>query len=399
MIVLVSGAYLVLVLLMVAIPVSWSAELAKTQARLRGRFLAQDVVLRSLEKGLLKHGGTMTLPEGPLSLHPRRKAVVLWLPRRNRSSVLCTLGGSGPGESGPRYLADFVRGTLPLPFSWALGEGDPGKLGEKVFVRGVRGVLREKKGTWVPSLLGEDWGKRADLVLGEGGERQALQSCPDFPIRFLGTSTDQEDYFLGPRGEENEVSITLMGTRSSVVRVPGNLWVGLPNRETRISASTDSLVFLVDGNLYVQGRVRPIRQGLRIYFLVGRPKGASFRDGDRDGRRDPGEPVLPVPGFGRIPMDVLEGRGTAWFGLGEQDCSLQATVVARNDLVPAGGRVDLRGAFLAGGRILAEGRKGLLRIEGPKAEELPRRPRRGLPLVEGSENQFWILTIRRIGED
>jgi hypothetical protein len=403
MLVLVSGAYLALVLLLVAIPVSWSAELAKTQVRVRGSYLAEDVALRSLEQGLLHRGGTMTLPEGPLSRFPNRLAEVLWLPRRNRSSVLCILGSQNEGKLRQQFLADFVRGSLPLPFSWALGEGDPCKLGDNVFIRGVRGPLAETEGKGekgpVPSLFGGDWSARADLVVGEGGNRRALQACPDFPIRFLGTSTDQEDYYLGPKGGGGEVSLSLGGGRISVLRIPGNLWVGLPHRETLISATTNSVVLLVDGNLYVQGRVRAARRGLRIYFLVGRPGGSSFRDWNRDGKRGEGEPTLPLIGEGLVPMDASEGRGTAWFGLGEDNCSLEATVLARNDLVPAGGRVELRGAFLAGGRLLVRGRKGLLTIHGPKAGDLPRRPRRGLPLVPGSENQFWILSIRRIGED
>ncbi len=425
MLVLVSGAYLALVLLLVAIPVSWSAELAKTQARVRGSYLAEDVVLRSLEGGLLHRGGTMTLPEGPLSSHPRDLAEVLWLPRRNRSSVLCTLGSEKKRDVARKYLADFVRGSLPDAYSWALGEGDPCKPDENVFIRGIRGRLGrngrgrlgrngkreesapekapgkapESEVPWISSLLGSDFASRADLVLGEGGERHVLQACSDFPIRFLGTSTDQEDYFLGPDPDGREVSLALGGARVSVIRVPGNLWVGLPGRETHISATTDSLVFLVDGNLYVQGRVRPIRRGLRIYFLVGRPGGVSFRDLNRDGKKDPNEPVLGLGGEMPGSMGASEGRGTAWLGLGSQNCSLEATVVARNDLVPAGGRVELRGAFLAGGRLLVQGRQGLLTIHGPKAEDLPRRPRRGLPLVPGSENQFWILAIRRIGED
>ncbi len=374
MLVLVSGAYLALVLLLVAIPVSWSAELAKTQRRVHGTYIAEDVALRALEKGLLRRGGTMTLPQGPLSPFPDQSAEVLWLPRRNRSSVLCILGAQGQEGRRDQYLADFVRGSLPRAFSWALGEGKPSKKGEQVFIRGIRGALHASPGSDpVAPLVGGSWEGRADLLVGEMGVRPLLQPCPDLPIRFLGTSTDQEDYFLGSTGERREVCLGLGESQASVIRIPGNLWLGLPGRETRISATTDSLVFLVDGNLYVQGRVRPSRRGLKLYFLVGRPGGAG--------------------------TEVSEGRGRAWLGLGDRGCFLEATVVARGDLIPTGGRVELRGAFLAGGHMEFQGRKGLLTIQGPRPEDLPLRPRRGLPLVPGSEDQFWILSIRRIGED
>ena len=415
---------------MVVLPVRESKRASWLQIRIQSRYIAEDVMLRALQKKGFFESGHALIPEGELAPDPTLPARVSLRWGKEGNVLVARLRG---GDKELVYEGSYGYGELLSEYSLALGQGDPAgewnptemliqggqarlKLAPLSIVEDAGAPTKDAADSGAPateeprariekSLLTRHLGavKSFDLLVRGGSKRvldreSSARNCfrrtETLPQQYLAKPTDLDDFALRSAGPDSGTIVfdtqKSMGLR---IRVEGNLWLGQPGQTLRISTQGRPLVIHVTGNLYVMGDVTMVGERDALFLLIGKPGAEAYRDEDGNGHRDPLEPRIP----GRSPrLFPSEGSGLAYLGLpGTQRTRLEAFLVTEHDVIVGEKGASVRGTVLAGGRLIrcSAEQPGMLELfAGARFRDMSL-PIPGLPSEPGSETLPRVLRV------
>ncbi|MFQ5503556.1 MAG: hypothetical protein ACE5F1_02025 [Planctomycetota bacterium] len=413
-IVVLASTYFAATLGLIVGPVATSLVLSDQFEKIRTTFVAEDVLLRALAKHELRSQGHVEVVEGQLSDHPDEAVKVELLQQLTGPELRCRFGSH---RDSMEYRASFVNGALPAAFSWAAGQGDPrapdleqGDRGLTIRGRTGRMCSDPKRDNVFPLSIPGAWDIQADFVVRAGiyldpaveheNTNQAnFRLAADLPLEHLFEPTDMDDFEVG-RSNDARLVASFRGTSSSrgiVIRVLGHLWVGRPGETLLVETAGHSVVLNVTGNVYVLGDVRMVGPKDSLIIVAGSRGRAAFRDWNGNGRRDSGESLLGTmvtPGFYLRPR---EGTGLVYLGMAEDRIpKMQAYLVATHDVIVGKSGASVHGTVLAGGMLIRVGGReaGPLLLSTDTRFRDMSLPKRGLPIIPGSEKRERLTSIR-----
>ncbi|MCB9917228.1 MAG: hypothetical protein H6832_02335 [Planctomycetes bacterium] len=369
----------------------------------RCRYIAEDVMRRSLSRSdLMRAGERLILAEGELSPDPTREAWVELRQSGGQRSVLC---GIRRGSALLVYRAAAHRGRILPCMTSVFASLEPAR---DVDVRSHdQSAIEPELLDAMPFQDPRSW-KAADVDVDRAtlanaeADRDALtlaafRLANELGMAMKGTPTELDNFVLGNYAFGNKSSERIVAAfqsqRDLVVRVHGHLWIGARDKDTVIGTSGRSLLILVDGDVHIRGSVVLQGESDRVRIVAGRPGFGSFRDLDGNGIHDEGEVrlrphrVLPV-------LTPSEGAGRIHIGDDLVRPHVTLDLCATQDLVVGRAGAEIRGRVLCRGvRRLGEDRASLVvigRAQG-RAESLAPR---GYPLVAGSDGDETISEPR-----
>lgn len=387
-------------------PTSLARAISQRVQRIRAGFITEDILLRALELGEIESGGVVEVEEGELSPFPNRLTKVELRYVAGEPRLLCRLRR---GRQQLFFLANYSRGVLPPALSWALGVGDSSSLDDAgVVVRGESGTLTNDArqpnvhpfripGAW---SIPEDLLVRASSFLDSELEAQKInlanfRLAPELPLAALAEPTDLDDFALG-RAQGRSLVADFRTNRDLVVRVSGHLWLGTPDRTLLVGTGGKNVLILVTGNVYVKGSIRMLGPYDRMMLVAGRPEWPAYRDANANGRRDEGEGTIPASAPA-APLGPREGGGLIYLGDADEKLQVQAWLIANHDLIVGQAGATVQGSILLGGGIVRPGSTPApLTIRAETRFKDRDLPRRGLPVLPGTERRQHISNVRLV---